>query len=168
MIKKIIPLLIVFFAFSIFTMLIIFGYVPFMYVPSSTKIQIVDVMPIEYTEIKKDVLSVITNLNSPFDCEFDKKYWQENRDSGELICQDNTGSELYMGLYDNNISIIYSGGDSFWFPTNEKITNEHKTMQILFIKLASKYKYEYKKDVRVIFYHRDLPKEGRKLKLVDA
>lgn len=147
----------------IYRVLMIFGVIFTLngcfHVGSSTEIIINDVTKIEYEKIKKDVRNRVTALNPPFDCESDKEYWKANREKGELICNNGT---LYTEMNENNVNIIYSGGTEFWVPTKMIITNEHKKIQKLFLELASKYKKKYK-NVSLIFYHNDLPKEGRKL-----
>ncbi|WP_428025389.1 hypothetical protein [Arcobacter sp.] len=148
--------------FVLLIYLIPFAYIPSMNVTSGTEIRINNVTQVEYDEMKKDFRIMITNLNPPFDCEFDKKYWKADRDSGELICQDYNYNHIYMEMKENNISIYYGGSTSFGLPTKMIITDEHKKIQKIFLNLATKYKKKYK-DVKVIFYHRDLPKEGKRL-----
>lgn len=143
--------------------LIPFAYIPSMYISSATEIKINNVIEKDYDEMKQDVKVLITKLNPPFDCEFDKKYWKANRDSGDLICQDQNYNDLYMGMKDSNISIYYDGGASFLLPTKEKITDEHKMIQGVFLGLGYYLQKKYNQDVKVIYYHRDLPNEGKVL-----
>ena len=131
-------------------------------VSSGTEIKINNVTQVEYKDIKEDVEDIITKLEPPFDCEYDKKYWKANRDNGELICRGDPLANIYVDIKEKNISLFYNGTYAFWMPTKEIITDEHNKMQKLFLELATKYKREYE-DVEVIFYHHDLPKEGRKI-----
>lgn len=160
--KKIFSVFIMLVVAHVVLLIIIFSYVPFMYVPSSTAIKIVDANQKQYEEIKKDIRQVVTNLTPPFDCEYGQKELGYTPD--ELIaCHLYNYGTIYISKEDNNVKISYSGGTSFLLPTNEKISDEHKEMQQLFLKLGAKYKKQYQKDVKVIFYHSDLPKDGRRL-----
>ncbi|WP_299854001.1 hypothetical protein [Sulfurimonas sp.] len=127
---------------------------------SSTEIKINKVTKDEYEQIKKDIRDRVTALNPAFDCDSDDR-WKANRDNGELIC--NHGM-LYTEMHENNVSVVYATAPAFWIPTKEIITDEHKKMQKLFLKLAKKYKQKYKDStVEIIFYHTDLPKGGKQL-----
>lgn len=138
---------------------IIFSLSGCFYIGSSTIIKIGGLGNSEYEFIKQDIRNTIKELNLTFDCDSDNETWGPNREKGELICNN---SSLYVEMQDGYVNIAYIGSGSFWIPTKEIITNEHKRMQKIFLELAKKYKIKYK-DVSLYFYHDSLPKEGRKL-----
>lgn len=127
-------------------------------VVSSTIIQINNVNQNEYNNIKQDIKHFIINLNKPmdFDCEFDNKMWKENRENGDLICRSIYLGDIQVYREENMVKVTYSRAPAFFIPTKEIITDEHKIMQGIFLGLGYYFKEKYKKDVKVIFYHRDL------------
>lgn len=131
------------------------------HIGSGTVIKISGVTQLEYENIKKDIRKSVTQLNPPMDCDSDESF-KTNRDTGELICE---YGNLYTEVSENNASVVYAGGTEFWIPIGKEIiSDQHQEIQKLFVSLAMKYKklYPYS-TVEVIFYHQDLPKEGRKL-----
>lgn len=128
------------------------------HVSSGTVLTIYSNTELDYKEISEDIRSNIIKFNTSFDChsnEASTRYQKKD----QVICNYGT---LYTENNRNSINVIFSGGSEFWIPTKEIITDEHKQIQKLFLKLGLKYKKKYK-DVKVIFYHDDLPKEGKRL-----
>ncbi len=156
---------------------IIFSFSGCFSIGSGTSIEIQGLTQSEYEQIKEDIRDVITKLNPPYDCEFNKEIWQENRNAGQLICHDTSryqsdreAGSITVYQDDNNMTVI-AFGDShrFWIPTQEFIvkeiiTEEHQKIQKLFLILAAKYKKEYSYSrVEVIFYHHDIAGDSRKI-----
>lgn len=165
MIKKFFSIFLIIIVGQFILMCALFAYLPFMNVVSSTIIQIDNVNQDEYKKIKQDIEGFITNLDKPmnFDCEFDNEMWKGNRENGDLICRSVYFGRLSVSIKNNNINIGYSGTSSFWIPTEGVISDQHKVMQGILLGLGYHFQQKYNKDVKVIFYHKDLPEEGKQL-----
>jgi hypothetical protein len=165
MIKKFFSIFLIIIVGQFILMCALFAYLPFMNVVSSTIIQIDNVNQDEYKKIKQDIEDFITNLDKPmkFDCEFDNEVWKSYRDKGNMMCRSVYFGDIYMDMKENIVEITYSGTSSFWIPTEGVISDQHKVMQGILLGLGYHFQQKYNKDVKVIFYHRDLPEEGKRL-----
>jgi hypothetical protein len=132
------------------------------HVDSSTEMKITKVSNKDFEEIKKEIKCIAnTFIRSDYDCEHEKDEFDIKDDI--LYCYGYYGI-IHVTYKNKSVFIKYGGAHSFWIPTKEVITDEHKKIKKLFVKLAKKYHKKYPTStIKVVFYHNDLPEDGKKL-----